>query len=139
MTATLTIIIIIHILAVLCKLAIFVLVPRVDSVVSAQTLMARYRPFERSFDWVLWITGALLLVFARVLLTQPWMLISIVLYTLVFILIRTAVWGALKKVAGSNKVYARDEIKRMRTNNWCVALVVVGLLAVIAYLMMTKP
>ncbi len=139
MTATLTALIIIHILAVISKLAIFVLVPRVDSVASAQALMARYRPFERGFDWVLWITGALLLVFARVLLTKPWMLISIVLYTLVFVLIRTAVWGSLRKVADSNKIYAREEIKRMRTNNWCVALVTIGLLAVIAYLMMTKP
>jgi hypothetical protein len=139
MTTTLTITIIIHILAVICKLGIFVLVPRVDSVAAAEGLIARYKPYERTFDWVLWITGAALLLFARVLLSKPWMLVSIALYTLVFILIRVAVWGSLTKVAASKKRFAREEISKLKTNNWCVALVVVGLLAVIAYLMMAKP
>lgn len=133
-------ILILHIVAVLSKLTVFLVIPRLDSVASVRTFLVRYRPFERTADVVLWITGLLLLYFARwSMLRQTWMIVSIALYLLVFIAIRFGLTRELNRISDSKKLLATEELKRLRVNNWCVGLLAVGLLAVIAYLMMTQP
>jgi uncharacterized membrane protein SirB2 len=132
--------IIVHVVAVLLKLALFFIIPRLANVDEVRNFLKRWRPVQRAADWVLWITGAGLLAFTDWrLLKQTWMLVSIALYLLVFVLIRVALMKELENVAASKKRFAVDEVRRLRTNNWCVGLVSAGLLGVIAYLMITKP
>jgi len=132
--------ILIHITAVLSKLRIFIAVPKLKSVQEVQSFMSKYKPYERIADWILWLSGIGLLYFAGwKMLIQPWMLISIGLYLIVFIAIRFALINELNKVGTSQKVYANDELKRLRTNNWCVGILAIAFLGIIAYLMMTKP
>ncbi|GMA49599.1 hypothetical protein GCM10025857_09560 [Alicyclobacillus contaminans] len=131
---------IVHIGAVLTKLSVFFVVPRLDSVERVRSFIRRFRPVERTSDALLWITGAGLIAFTswRMLL-QPWMLASIALYIVVFLAVRFALTKELEQIAASKKLYARDELKKLRTNNWCVGILAVVLLGIIAYLMMTKP
>jgi hypothetical protein len=133
-------ILILHVLAVTLKLAVFFFVPRLKNVEEVRRFLGRYRPYERTADWLLWITGALLLYVAgwRMLL-QSWMLISIGLYLIVFLAIRFALMKELEKISDSKKIIAGAELARLRTSNWCVAILSVGILAIIAYFMMVKP
>lgn len=140
MPAVMIVLIVVHVTAVLAKLSIFVMIPRLQDVQQVRDTLVRYKPFERIADWILWLTGAGLLYFASwQMLKQAWMFISIALYLLVFIAIRFALTREMEKISQSKKLYARDELKRLRTNNWCVATTAVGLLGVIAYLMVNKP
>ena len=132
--------IVMHVTAVLSKFSLFFAIPRLKSVEAVKSFLAKYRPFERTADWILWITGAFLIYFSSwQLLRQSWMIVSLALYLLVFISIRFALTGYLRKIADSKKLYAHDELKRLRTNNWCVSIIAVVLLGIIAYLMMVKP
>jgi hypothetical protein len=132
--------IVIHVSAVLAKLGVFFVIPRLDSVEQVRRFVQRYRPVEKTADWILWLTGAGLVAFTswRILL-QTWMLVSIGLYLIVFLAVRFALTRELENIAESKKLYARDELKRLRTNNWCVGILSVVLLGIIAYLMMTQP
>jgi quinol-cytochrome oxidoreductase complex cytochrome b subunit len=132
--------IVIHVSAVLAKLGVFFVIPWLDSVEQVRRFVERYRPVEKAADWILWLTGAGLIAFTswRILL-QTWMLVSIGLYLVVFLAVRFALTRELENIAESKKLYARDELKRLRTNNWCVGILSVVLLGIIAYLMMTQP
>lgn len=130
----------VHVVAVMSKLSLFVAVPRLRTVDEVQHFLKRYKPFEKTANWILWITGAGLLYFASWrMLEQTWMLVSIGLYLLVFFFIRFALMRELEKIADSKKLLAATELGKLRVNNWCVGILSVVLLAVIAYLMMTKP
>ncbi len=140
MPAALVPFLVVHVTAVLAKLSIFVMIPRLKTIEHVRSFLKKYRPFERGADWVLWITGLGLLYFASwKMLRQTWMIASIALYLLVFFFIRFALTRELQKIAGSKKLLAKDEFKRLRTNNWCVATLAVAFLGIIAYLMITKP
>lgn len=132
--------IVVHICAVVAKLSVFFRIPKLTNVESVQGFLRRFRPYERTADWTLWITGAGLLFFARwQMLRQTWMIVSIALYLLVFVMIRYALMKELEKISNSKKLLAADELRRLRVNNWCVGIIAVVLLGVIASLMMTKP
>lgn len=140
MPIVLVFIILIHVLAVLAKLRIFFAIPRLKSVEAVKIFQHHYRKFERIADGILWVTGISLLAFAKwKMLQQTWMLVSIALYIIVFLAIRFALTRELEKISHSNKILASEELKRLRTNNWCVGVLAVVFLGVIAYLMMTKP
>jgi len=133
-------IIVVHVSAVLAKMSIFFAIPRLQSVDAVRRFRVRHRKFERVADAILWLTGVALLFFARwQMLRQTWMLVSIGLYILVFLAMRYALTKELEKISESKKKLAAEELKRLRTNNWCVAILAVVLLGVIAWLMMTKP
>lgn len=132
--------IIVHVSAVLVKISLFFAIPRLRSVDDVRTFLSRWRPVQRGADWVVWLTGAGLIALTNWhLLTQTWMLVSIVLYLLVFVLIRFVLMRELDQISASRKRIAEDEIRHLRTSNWCVGLVAIGLLGVIGYLMMTRP
>ncbi|MDQ0189970.1 DUF2269 family protein [Alicyclobacillus cycloheptanicus] len=140
MPAVMIPLIVVHVVAVIAKLSVFFVIPRLANVEAVQGFLARYRPFERTADWILWITGAGLLYFASwQMLRQTWMIVSLALYLLVFVMIRYALMKELEKIANSKKLLAAEELRRLRVNNWCVGIISVVLLGVIASLMMTKP
>lgn len=132
--------IILHVTAVLAKLSVFFAIPRLRSVEQVTAFLRRYRPLERAADWILWLTGAALLYFTSwKMLRQTWMLASIFLYLLVFLLIRFALTKELHNIAASKKVLATAELAKLRVSNWCVGIIAIAFLGIIAYLMMTKP
>lgn len=91
MPAVLVPLIVVHVCAVIAKLRIFFVIPRLSTVAEVTRFLQRYRPFERTVDWILWITGAGLLYFASwQMLRQTWMIVSLVLYLLVFVMVRFA-------------------------------------------------
>ena len=140
MPTVLVLLITLHIAAVLAKLSLFFAIPRLKSVEHVKAFLRRYRPFERSADVTLWVTGASLIYFASwKLLFQSWMLISLGLYLLVFLLIRFVLTRELRSIAQSKKLLAAEELGKLRVSNWCVGIIAAVFLAVIAYLMMTKP
>lgn len=132
--------IVVHVSAVVAKLGVFFRIPRLQSVADVKTFLQRYKPYERTADLILWITGAGLIYFASwQMLRQTWMLVSIGLYLLVFVMVRYALMKELQKIGASKKLLATDELKKLRVNNWCVGIISVVLLGIIATLMMTKP
>jgi uncharacterized membrane protein len=133
-------ILIVHCTAVFSKLAVFFAIPRLKSVAAVEGFVRRYRPLERSANWILWITGGLLVYFSSLkMLEQTWMIVSLLLYLLVFVAIRYGLFRELEKISTSKKVLASSELKRLRTSNWCIGLLAIALLIVIAYLMSAQP
>lgn len=140
MPAVMIPLIVVHVSAVLSKFSLFFAIPRLKTVEGVQKFLAKYRPFERAIDAVLWITGALLIYFTSwQMLRQTWMIVALALYLFVFVSIRFALTRVLQGIADSKKVFAHEELARLRTNNWCVGILAVVLLGIIAYLMMVKP
>lgn len=132
--------IIIHVSAVLAKLSVFFAIPRLRTVEQVKLFLKKYRPFERSADWILWLTGAGLVYFASwQMMKQAWMIASIILYIIVFVLIRFALTKEMEKISDSKKLLAEAELKKLRVSNWCIGIIAVVFLGIIAYLMMTKP
>ncbi|MCY0875217.1 MAG: DUF2269 family protein [Firmicutes bacterium] len=133
-------ILIVHLLAVTAKLVLFPFVPRLRDVKSVRAFYTWYRPLDRISNWVLWITGFLLVaVTSWRLLLQMWLLLSILLYIVVFLAIRMVLVRRLKLIADSQKVLAHDELKLFRVETACVVVVVLGLLGAIGYMMVNKP
>lgn len=130
----------VHLAAVAGKLSIFVAVARVRDVPGVQRFFALYKKIDRLANWTMWITGALLLVVTswRYLL-QVWLLASMLLYVLLFVIIRAVLFRRLRLIADSKKVFARDEIKQLHFESWCVLTTAVALLGGIGYLMVHKP
>lgn len=132
--------IVVHVSAVLAKMSVFFVVPKLQNVEQVRDFLRRYRPFERAANWVLWLTGlSLLWLFNFRMLRQTWMIVSLALYLLVFVTIRYGLMRELHKISASKKLMAGDELRRVRVNNWCVGIISVVLLGVIASLMMSKP
>lgn len=130
----------VHLLAVLAKLSLFPFIPRLRDVARVRTFYERYRRVDRIANWTMWITGALLLtVTSWSLLLQPWLLISMLLYILVFVAIRYVLVRRLALIAKSQKVLALDELKLFRTESACVIVLALALLGAIGYLMVHKP
>ena len=132
--------IVVHVGAVLAKLSVFFVVPRLT------VWNASKRSSSGSDRWKERPTGfcgspepGLLACTSWRMLMQTWMLVSIGLYIIVFLAVRFALTKELENIANSKKLYAREELKKLRTNNWCVGILSVVLLGIIAYLMMTKP
>jgi hypothetical protein len=61
------------------------------------------------------------------------------LYILLFVIIRAVMFRRLRLIAENRKMFAREELQILRTESWCVAIVAVGLLGGIGFLMATKP
>ncbi|MCI0183247.1 MAG: DUF2269 family protein [Acidibacillus sp.] len=130
----------VHLLAVLAKISVFFTIPRLKDVESVQSFFRRYQVTDRIANYTMWITGALLLVVTSwKLLLQMWLLVSMLLYILVFLLIRGIVFRRLRIIADSQKLYARDELKLLRVESYCVMGAALGLLGGIGYLMVHKP
>lgn len=132
--------VIIHVVAVFAKLGMFFVVPRLRTVEQVRYFLQKYRPYERVVDIVLWITGLLLCYFAKwQMMRQTWMIVSLILYLLVFVLIRVVLTRELVNISESKKLLATTELAKLRTSNWCVAVIAVALLGIISYLMTTRP
>ncbi|MDP9727602.1 DUF2269 family protein [Alicyclobacillus tolerans] len=133
-------VLVVHLIAVCSKLTIFFAIPRLRSVAGVTRFIQRYRPFETTANILLWITGGLLVLFSSLkMLEQAWMIISLLLYLLVFVAIRYGLFRELQKISDSRKILAEAELKRLRVSNWCIGILAVALLAIIAYLMSVQP
>lgn len=89
------------------------------------------------------ITGLLLvLTLGTQLLSQPWLLVALVLYAanlmLAFFVQRPGV-ARLLTLRGETSDAARSRLKRWATRQRYISYVMAGLVGVIAFLMMTKP
>jgi Predicted integral membrane protein (DUF2269) len=132
--------VLIHVTAVFAKLGMFFIIPRLHTVEQVRRFLERYRPYERVVDIILWVTGLLLCYFAKwQMMRQTWMIVSLLLYLLVFVLIRVVLTRSLMQISESKKLLAKEELSKLRISNWCVALIAVGLLGIISYLMTVRP
>ncbi|PWI58893.1 DUF2269 family protein [Sulfoacidibacillus thermotolerans] len=130
----------VHLVAVIAKISVFFTIPKLRDVQSVQKFVQRYQTIDRISNYTMWITGGLLLfVTSWRLLLQMWLLVSMLLYILVFLLIRGIVFRRLRIIADSKKLYARDELKLLRTESYCVMAAALALLGGIGYLMVNKP
>jgi len=133
-------ILVVHLLAVVAKLSLFPLIPRLRDVHSVQVFYSRYKKMDRFANWAMWTTGVLLLwVTSWRLLLQTWMLLSLFLYILVFVAIRYVLVRRLRLIAGSHKRLAVEELKLFRIESICVFIASLALLGGIGYLMVHKP
>lgn len=129
-----------HLFAVTVKLGLLFLIPRLQNVTQVQSFLFKYKKWDSAANWLLWLTGAAM-VFTTSLeyLLQMWLLVSMLLYMLVFWIVKKVVMRGLQQVATSKKVHAHEELKKLRFENLCVIVTVFGLLAAIGTIMMTKP
>lgn len=129
-----------HLLAVTVKLGLLFLIPRLKNVADVQSFLVKYKKWDSLANWLLWITGAAL-IFTTSLqyLLQTWLIVSMLLYVIIFWIVKKVVLRGLEQIAASKKVHAQAELKKLRFENFCVAITVVGLLGAIGAMMMTKP
>jgi hypothetical protein len=129
-----------HLVTVFYKLAILFRIPKLENVPQIKEFLSRFKKRERITDYVLWASGAsLFLVTSIKLLLSMWMLVSMLLYTLIFLLIKFVIIRRLELIVKTKKVSAPDEIKTLRFENTCVTFLIVAILGGIGYLMMSKP
>lgn len=129
-----------HLFAVTIKLGLLFLIPRLQDVAQVQAFLGKYTKWDSIANWLLWLTGgAMVLTTSLEYLLQLWLLVSMLLYMIVFWIVKRVVLRSLQQVAASKKVHAHEEMKRLRFENLCVTFTVFGLLAAIGTLMMTKP
>ncbi|MDI3257995.1 MAG: hypothetical protein QJR01_09785 [Kyrpidia sp.] len=134
------ILLVFHLAAVAVKLAVLLYVPRLKEVEQIRAFLSTYRRLDWTTDWVLWLTGAgFFLVTSWRYLLQLWLLVSMLIYLLIFLLIKKVVVRGMKRIAATKKLHAYEEVSKLRFENVCTAVAVVGLLGIIAYLMITKP
>jgi hypothetical protein len=134
------IILAVHVATVAVKLAVLFYIPRLKDVAQIQQFLGKYKKMDRWTDYSLWVTGILL--FATTswrLLLQRWLLLSMLIYSLVFVLIKVVLIRRLEWISSSRKIYAKAEIGKLQFENWCVGIVIVFLMLSIGALMMTKP
>ncbi len=135
-----SIVLTLHLIAVIAKLAVLFLIPRLKDVEQTRRFLATYRKFDRAADLLLWASGiAFFFVTSLAYLMQMWMLVSILLYMFVFYMIKRFLMRGLREVADSRKLYAEKELKSLRFQNVCVGLFSVFLMGCIAVMMITKP
>ncbi|MGB8956671.1 MAG: hypothetical protein WCC10_14945 [Tumebacillaceae bacterium] len=129
-----------HLIAVVIKIGVLFYIPFLKNVEMIRKFLGLYKKIDRYADWSLWLTGAsMFLVTSWEYLLQMWMLVSMLLYTLIFYVIKRVIVGRMNKIIESNKVFARDEIKTLKVENYCVIVVSIGLLGAIGALMVNKP
>lgn len=129
-----------HLAAVFVKLAVLFYIPRLKDVESIRKFLGTYKKIDRFADYFLWATGiGMILVTSIEMLLQVWLLVSMFLYMLIFMIVKRVIVRRMEKILASNKLYARDEIKTLRFENWCVIVSAIILLGAIGTMMMTKP
>jgi hypothetical protein len=134
------IILVFHLIAVLIKLGVLFYIPTLKDVTQIKSFLGVYKKIDRWADIVLWASGAgMVLATSWRLLMQMWLLVSMLIYVLIFYIIKRVVLRRMEKIVASNKVFARDEIKTLRFENYCVIIASVILFGAIGTLMMTKP
>lgn len=134
------IILVFHLIAVLIKLGVLFYIPTLKDVTQIKSFLGVYKKIDRWADIVLWASGAgMVLATSWRLLLQMWLLVSMLIYVLIFYIIKRVVLRRMEKIVASNKVFARDEIKTLRFENYCVIIASVILFGAIGTLMMTKP
>lgn len=129
-----------HIVAVIVKLGVLFYIPFLKDVASVQSFLVTYKKIDRAADYSLWVTGAgMVLATSIELLFQMWLLVSMALYTLIFWIIKLVIIRRMNSIIESKKVYARDEISTLRTENYCVIVVSLALFGAIGFMMSNKP
>lgn len=128
-----------HLLAVFAKLGLLFVIPGLKNVAQVQTFLGKYKKFDAAANWTLWVTGGLLVVANFRLLFQMWLLVSMLIYMVVFWVIKRVALQGMQEIAASNKIHAHEELRKLRFSNWCAIVVVFVLLMSIGTLMMTKP
>ncbi|MFD2169603.1 hypothetical protein [Tumebacillus lipolyticus] len=129
-----------HLLAVVTKLGVLFYIPRLKDVAQIQSFLGKYKAIDRYANYSLWATGlGMVLVTSIQLLFQMWLLVSMLLYTLIFYIIKRVVMRRMESIIATNKVYAHEEIRTLKVENYCVIVVSLGLFLAIGGLMMTKP
>ncbi|BAU28004.1 hypothetical protein DFP93_10179 [Aneurinibacillus soli] len=129
-----------HLVAVVSKLAILFFIPRLKTVEQVRRLYTAYRKWDIVADVLLWATGlAFFFVTSFAFLLQWWLIVSMLLYTFVFYLLKRFLMRGLAEVAESRKVFADKELKSLRFQNVCVGIFSVFLIGCIGVMMMTKP
>lgn len=130
----------IHLFAVTVKLAVLFRTPFLQDKDGVVAFLSTYKKVDRTSDLTLWITAVgMILTTSIQYLLQMWLLVSMLLYTIIFWLIKRVVVRRMTDIATSKKIYAHEEMKKLRFENWCVAFTTLGLLMGIGSLMMTKP
>jgi hypothetical protein len=134
------ILLVFHLAAVVVKLGVLFYIPRLKDVTQVKRFFATYKKVDFWANILLWATGlGLVLSTSLKMLTQLWLLSSMLIYMLIFYIIKRVIFRRMQSIIDSNKIYARDEIRTLRVENWCVIVVSVGLFLAIGGLMMTKP
>ncbi|ASS74362.1 hypothetical protein CIG75_04770 [Tumebacillus algifaecis] len=129
-----------HLLAVVIKLGVLFYIPALKNVAQIQSFHSKYKMIDRYANYSLWASGfGMVLVTSIQMLFQMWLLVSMLLYTLIFYIIKRVVMGRMEKIIATNKVHAHEEIRTLKVENYCVIIVSIGLFLAIGGLMMTKP
>ncbi|MCX7570504.1 hypothetical protein OS242_11075 [Tumebacillus sp. DT12] len=129
-----------HLLAVVVKLGVLFYIPALKDVEHVKGFLGTYKKIDRIANYTLWATGfGMVAVTSIQLLFQLWLLASMLIYTLIFYIIKRVIMGRMQKIVESNKVFDREGLKTLRVENYCVIVVSVGLFLAIGGLMMTKP
>ena len=129
-----------HLLAVVIKFGVLFYIPFLKNVEMIRKFLDLYKKVDSYSNWALWLTGAgMVLATSIEYLLQMWLLVSMLLYTLVFYVIKRVLVRRMEKILETNKVFAREEIKTLRVENYCVIVVATGLFGAIGALMVYKP
>jgi uncharacterized membrane protein SirB2 len=129
-----------HLLAVVIKLGVLFYIPTLKNVAAIEKFLATYKKIDRYADISLWISGAGLVLSTSIyLLTEMWLLVSMLLYTLIFYIIKRVILRRMESIIATNKVHAREEIRQLRFENVCVIITALGLFGAIGALMVNKP
>ncbi|MGZ4032797.1 MAG: hypothetical protein ACXVP2_11635, partial [Tumebacillaceae bacterium] len=116
-------ILVFHLLAVIVKLGVLFYIPTLKDVMQIKNFLGIYKKIDRWADIILWASGAgMVLATSWRLLLQMWLLVSMLIYVLIFYIIKRVVLRRMEKIVASNKVFARDEIKTLRFENYCVII-----------------
>ncbi|KEO84568.1 hypothetical protein [Tumebacillus flagellatus] len=135
-----TIILVFHLLAVVVKLGVLFYIPRLKTVEQVQSFLAPYKKIDRAADITLWVSAvAMILTAGWQILLQLWLLVSMLIYALIFIIVKKVILGRMNSIVETNKVFAREEMSKLRFENACVIITAVGLFGAIGYLMANKP
>jgi len=129
-----------HLLAVIVKLGVLFYIPALKDVAQVSRFLGTYKKVDRFANYTLWATGFGMVAATSIeLLFQLWLLSSMLIYTLIFYIIKRVIMGRMQKIVESNKVFDREGLRTLRVENYCVIVVSVGLFLAIGGLMMTKP
>ncbi|GAX88944.1 hypothetical protein [Effusibacillus lacus] len=128
-----------HLLAVAFKLLLLFMIPRLKNVAQVQDFLVKYKKMDSAANRTLWLTGGAMILANYRLLFQMWLLVSMLIYMVIFWIIKQVALKGMEEVAASKKIHAREELRKLRISNWCAIIIVFILLMSIGTLMMTKP
>ncbi|MBL0386054.1 hypothetical protein JJB07_05250 [Tumebacillus sp. ITR2] len=134
------IILVFHLLAVLVKLGVLFYIPTLKTVEQVQKFLSPYKKIDRAADITLWVSAvAMIWAAGWQILLQMWLLVSMLIYALIFLIVKKVILGRMNSIVATNKVFARDEMSKLRFENACVIITAVALFGAIGYLMANKP